>query len=262
MTADQARARTALVAVLIALTGLVVIEASDLARTVDSRVLDAMVAHRSPWWTGAAKVVTDSGASPFAYPLAVVVALVVGLRTGRWRVAVAAPVVLVLGVLSRLLLSTVVRDGRPPAAVRLVPVGGFSFPSGHAASSALLAGALIWLIAQTGVRRPVRLALDVILGLWALSVAVTRLYLGVHWVTDIVGSWLLAAAWLTLLPLVTPRWTVDERQASGPDPPGGFAADRPLADGPGEGPVDEDAPEARTARDGRGPPDEARECGG
>jgi len=91
-----------------------------------------------------------------------------------------------------------------------VPVSGFSFPSGHATSSALLAGALIWLIAQTGVRRPVWLAVSGILGLWALSVAVTRLYL---------GSWLLAAAWLILLPLVAAHSL--PRAVTAPQPPDG-----------------------------------------
>jgi membrane-associated phospholipid phosphatase len=220
MTAVPGRGRAvpALAAVLIALAGLVAVEVADLAHAVDGKVLDALLAHRSPWWTDTATTVTNTGASPFAYPVALVATLIVGLRTGRWRAALAAPVVLVLGVLSRLLLSIVVRDDRPPAALQLVPVSGFSFPSGHATSSALLAGALIWLIAQSGVRRPVRLALTTILGLWALSVAVTRLYLGVHWITDIVGSWLLAAAWLTLLPLVAPPSMVDERRPPNAQP--------------------------------------------
>jgi membrane-associated phospholipid phosphatase len=224
---DRSRALFALAAVLIALAALVAVEAADLARAVDSAVLDALVAHRGPRWTEAATTVTNTGASPFAYPVALVTAAVVGLRPGRWRAAVAAPVVLVLGVLSRLLLSIVVRDERPPAALHLVPVSGFSFPSGHASSSALLAGALIWLMAQTGLRRPVRLALSTILALWALAVAVSRIYLGVHWVSDIAGSWLLAAAWLTLLPLLAPRPSVDGgrpparlREPGGPDPDG------------------------------------------
>ena len=216
VAADRGRALIALIAVTTALAGLVAVEAADLARAVDGEVLEALIARRSTWWTGAAKVVTNTGASPFAYPVALVAALIVGLRTRRWRAALAAPVVLVLGVLSRLLLSIVIRDDRPPAALWLVPVSGFSFPSGHAASSALLAGALIWLIAQTGVRRPVRPAVSGIVGLWALSVAVTRLYLGVHWITDILGSWLLAAVWLTLLPLVAPPPTVDERRPASP----------------------------------------------
>jgi undecaprenyl-diphosphatase len=206
---DRHRALIALAMVLTALAVLTAVELADLARTVDSRVLDAFVARRSPGWTSAAKVVTDTGTSPFAYPVAVVAALAVGLRTGRWRAAVAAPIVLVLGVLSRLLLSIIVRDDRPPVELQLVPVSGFSFPSGHAAASALLAGALIWLITQTRIRRPIRLTLYGLLGLWALLVAATRLYLGVHWITDIAGSWLLAAAWLSLLPLL----------AREPDPP-------------------------------------------
>jgi membrane-associated phospholipid phosphatase len=213
--ADRRRALFALAAVMVALAVLVAVEVADLAHAVDTTVLDALVADRGPRLTEAATTVTNTGASPFAYPVAIVTAVIVGLRTGRWRAAVAAPVVLALGVLSRLLLSIVVRDERPPAALHLVPVSGFSFPSGHAASSALLAGALIWLIAQTNLRRPVRLALSTILALWALAVAASRLYLGVHWVSDIAGSWLLAAAWLALLPLLAPRPPVDAGRPDG-----------------------------------------------
>jgi membrane-associated phospholipid phosphatase len=213
---DRSRLLIALAAVLTALTLLAAAEAADLAHSVDSGVLDALVAHRSSWLTKVSKVVTDTGASPFTYPVVVVGALIVGRRTGRWRAALAAPVVLVLGVLSRLLLSIVVRDERPSAELQLVPVSGFSFPSGHAAASALLAGALVWLIAQAGVRRPLRLTLTAVLALWALLVATTRLYLGVHWITDVVGSWLLAAAWLILLPLVSPgSWRLFEAGALG-----------------------------------------------
>ena len=197
------RGRVSTVVLLVAaLAVMVAIEVADLARSLDSAVLNAFIRHRTPSWTSTATALTNTGASPFAYPVAISAAAVVWFRTRQWRPAVAAPIVLILGVLSRLLLSILVRDDRPPVTFWLVPVGGFSFPSGHAAASALLAGTLIWLVGRAGVRRSIRLTLNGLLGAWALLVGLTRLYLGVHWITDIVGSWLLAAAWLNLLPLV------------------------------------------------------------
>lgn len=183
-------------------------ELADLLTQVDNSVLDALVEHRTARWTGLATALTNTGASPFTYPLVAVAGLAVAWRTKRWRPGVVALVVVVLGVLSRLLLSVLVADARPNQDLWLVAVGGYSFPSGHAAASALLAGALIWLAGRAGLTGVPRLVLGVVLLGWAFLVGVSRLYLGVHWVSDVVGSWLLAAAWVCALPLLDAgRWT-------------------------------------------------------
>lgn len=196
--------RVVVAGLVVALALLTAAELADLLTQVDSAVLDALVAHRSARSTGLATAVTNTGASPFTYPLVAVAGLVVASRTKRWRPGVVALAVVVLGVLSRLLLSVLVADPRPDPGLWLVPVGGYSFPSGHAAASALLAGALIWLAGRAGLPRGPRLGLGVVLLSWAFLVGLSRLYLGVHWVSDVVGSWLLAAAWLAALPLLDP----------------------------------------------------------
>ena len=121
------------------------------------------------------------------------------LRTKLWWPGLTALAVALVGVLSRLGLATAVSDARPPRADWLVAVQGFSFPSGHAATSALVAGTLSWLLFLLVRGRAGRLAIVVGLGGWALLVAVSRMYLGVHWVSDVLGSWLLAGAWLAVL---------------------------------------------------------------
>ena len=189
-------------------------ELADLLVHVDNGVLDALVARRTAGWTGFATAVTNTGASPFTYPLVAIAGLVVARRTRRWRPGVVALAVVVLGVLSRLLLSVLVRDTRPDQDLWLVPVGGFSFPSGHAAASALLAGTLIWLVGRAGLPRLPRIGFGIVLLGWAFLVGVSRLYLGVHWVSDVVGSWLLAAAWVCALPLLDPV-RGDRREAGG-----------------------------------------------
>lgn len=178
--------------------------ASEAFHGVDSAVLRFVVAHRTGWISSTARVITDTGTSPLLYPLVALAGLSVRLRTGRWAPGVAALVVVVAGVLSRLGLSRLVRDGRPPSGDWLVQVHGFSFPSGHATTSTLTAGALGWLLAQAVESGWVRRAGFLVLASWALLVSLSRVYLGVHWITDIVGSWLLAAAWLAGL-LATSR---------------------------------------------------------
>ena len=194
--------RAIVAGLVVGLALLTAVELADLLVHVDKAVLDTLVAHRTARWTALATAVTRTGASPFTYPLVAVAGLVVARRTRRWWPGVVALGVVVLGVLSRLLLSVLVTDARPNQELWLVPVGGYSFPSGHAAASVLLAGALIWLAGRAGLPRRPRLVLGSVLLGWAFLVGLSRLYLGVHWVSDVVGSWLLAAAWLAALPLL------------------------------------------------------------
>jgi membrane-associated phospholipid phosphatase len=205
--------RVVAVGLVVALALLTAVELADLLVHVDGAVMDALVAHRTARWTSLATAVTDTGASPFTYPLVAIAGLVTALRTRRWRPGVVALAVLGLGVFSRLLLSLLVGDARPAIELRLVAVSGYSFPSGHATASALLAGTLVWLAGRAGLPPRPRLVLGAVLLGWALLVGVSRLYLGVHWVSDVVGSWLLAAAWLSALPLLDPNRR-DQRPAA------------------------------------------------
>ena len=179
------------------LTGLEVV--SNAATGLDSAVRSWVLAHRSGVVTPTARALTYTGTSALLYPLVALAGLAVRLRTGRWAPAVAALTVVVTGVLSRLALSKLVRDPRPPRADWLVSAGGFSFPSGHAATSALVAGALAWLLAGVIRSRWARTVLVLGCAAWAALVSLSRIYLGVHWISDVIGSWLLAGAWLAAL---------------------------------------------------------------
>jgi undecaprenyl-diphosphatase len=187
-----------------AVTGFVVLTGAELADRgpagADSAVLSWMLAHRgSDAVTAAALAVTHSGASVALFPLVALVGLAVGLKTRRWWPGVVALAVAGIGVLSRFLLSTVVRDARPPRADWLTVVHGYSYPSGHTATSALIAGTLAWLVLRVLSAGWARLVVAVALAAWAVLVGLSRLYLGVHWVSDVIGGWLLSAAWLAVL---------------------------------------------------------------
>ena len=100
--------RAIVAGLVVGLALLTAVELADLLVHVDNAVLDALVAHRTARWTAFATAVTNTGASPFTYPLVAVAGLVVARRTRRWRPGVVALGVVVLGVLSRLLLSVLV----------------------------------------------------------------------------------------------------------------------------------------------------------
>ncbi|MEW1722129.1 phosphatase PAP2 family protein [Streptomyces sp. NPDC093109] len=165
---------------------------------LDRDALDWSLRHRPGGWASAARAVTDTGTGVFPYACAVLTGLSAG-RTARQRLGGAA------GALAFLLAGQALRYGvmsalarpRPPVADWATSASAFSFPSGHATTSALMAGLLVWGVARRG-RTVLTYALCALVVCWAVAVGLTRIYLGVHWATDVLGGWLFAGAWIGL----------------------------------------------------------------
>jgi undecaprenyl-diphosphatase len=88
-----------------------------------------------------------------------------------------------------------------PLVPHLTNASGPSWPSGHAGNSAALYGALALIALSTGglaARRARRGAQALVASLLAL-IGLSRVYLGVHYLTDVLAAWLLVAGWLTVL---------------------------------------------------------------
>ena len=143
--------------------------------------------HRAPV-IGIATFVTDLGTVPVLLPLLLLAGVVAARRTGSWWFVVAGPVLLFAGQLVRLVAMVLVDRPRPPMQDWARYASGTSFPSGHTTTSALAYTLLLLLLApsvRSGAGRAV-LAIG-LLGVAGL-VGVSRVVLGVHWPTDVLGG--------------------------------------------------------------------------
>ena len=145
-----------------------------------------------------AQAFTAAGSEVVVGGLALVVLLVLVVRG---RLARAATFALGMGgsVVLTVVLKLWVARARPPAVDRL---GAFdptwSFPSGHTLNSTVLLALLVWLL-WAGASRGGRAGLVLLAAVLALGVAASRVYLGYHWTTDVVASFLVGLGWLSVV---------------------------------------------------------------
>ncbi|WP_018500614.1 phosphatase PAP2 family protein [Parafrankia discariae] len=152
-----------------------------------------VLAHRNPGMSDVVVAVTDTGAGACAYSLAALAGALAAPRWRRWWLgAVTGVAALLLGQLLRTSLAVIVGRARPPVADWITHPSGFAFPSGHTTTSALVAAGLAAVLYRRARRRSTRAAAVAVPGVWAFAVGLSRIYLGVHWPTDVFAGWLLA----------------------------------------------------------------------
>lgn len=83
-----------------------------------------------------------------------------------------------------------------PSVEHLVEASGKSFPSGHSSGSMLFFGTLIFLMPKLIANKNIRLAVQILLGFLILMIGTSRIYVGVHYPTDVLGGFLIGASWL------------------------------------------------------------------
>ncbi|WP_187908604.1 phosphatase PAP2 family protein [Helicobacter pylori] len=126
------------------------------------------------------------------------IALLISLWFGfQKRIALALwffPSIL-LGEITLKLLKHLVARPRPVTNGELALAHGFSFPSGHALASALFYGSLALLLYYSNANARIKTIGAIILFFWIFLMAYDRVYLGVHYPSDVLGGFLLGIAW-------------------------------------------------------------------
>ncbi len=188
--------------------------------TIDMAVFDAIRPYISSCLTGFMRFITFLGTHLFLIPAnLVLIAYFLFIRKHRWY-SIKVPVVAIGSVSLMLGLKTLFSRLRPTDPL-LAEVKGFSFPSGHAMSAMTFYGLLIYLVYRY-IKDPVwKWVLIVLLSLLILLIGVSRVYLRVHYATDVVGGFAMGIIWLVVALWATRRIEMLVRSARAERPEAG-----------------------------------------
>ncbi|TLQ47320.1 phosphatase PAP2 family protein [Streptomyces marianii] len=158
-------------------------------RTVAVELHESALAE--PGLTEANRILSDWVWDPWTMR-ALVVGVVLGLLwRGERLPALWLAAASLLGSAVQQILKVLVGRQRPVWAEPVDSAHYAAFPSGHAMTATVTCGLLLWLLARTGAGPGLRRTAALLSAVSVLGVGFTRLYLGVHWLTDVLAGWLL-----------------------------------------------------------------------
>ncbi|WP_298670691.1 phosphatase PAP2 family protein [uncultured Sphingomonas sp.] len=147
--------------------------------------------------------------------LILVVLAVMGylFASGRAAQAIRLAVMIALGTSLSFIIKPLFGRTRPDVVAHWAPFSDASFPSGHAANSAIVYLSLAAFAAAHVSRAGSRFYLMALAFMIAVLIGLSRLYLGVHWPTDVFAGWLIGAAWALVVAFTDRRIRVTIRRA-------------------------------------------------
>ena len=209
-------AASAAVATLLLLAGIV---ARGMTQRFDERVLDWLAQYRTPKLDEIMLEITSLGDGTVLIMLAAVVSVFLWLTRHRWSVYVLLVGVIGGQVVSKLLKEAFDRD-RPSVIEWIGQASSPSFPSGHAMGAFIAYGALAYIATRLELTPALRLFTWVVAALLIGSIGVSRMYLGVHYPSDVLAGFIAGLAWLgfvgasmTAVRFFAPRGPQTERDA-------------------------------------------------
>jgi len=165
----------------------------------DARLLRDVTDYRTGWLTTLATAVTDLALGPVVYGVLAVLGVAVWRRTRLWGPPAGAVALLAAGQLTRLAINWWIARPRPAPALWLTHPHGYAYPSGHTMNATLgygLAALLLLRLLPPGkLRTAIVTAAAAVL---AAGVGLSRIYLGVHWPSDVAGAWAFGLTFLAL----------------------------------------------------------------
>lgn len=173
---------------------------------IDEIICNLVGSIQTGWLTDIFKVITVLGNTKTIIAVNALI-IVITLFTRRFKLFVLPIASICSGAFNTALKYLFSRPR--PVGIELIAQGGFSYPSGHSAISALFYGALVYLLMKSNFKyKKLLMILPIIL---MILIPLSRIYLGVHYLSDIIGGFSLGFSILSLILIIFDKVTTKER---------------------------------------------------
>jgi undecaprenyl-diphosphatase len=206
--------------------GLAVMVSVDLTDAFDASIIGLVRAPQLNGVLAPLRWITDLGSTAAVAALAIVSALL-GPLIGTWRSGLGGAMAITLASLGNSAFKIGIARERPSLLEPVIVERGFSFPSGHSALGMVAYGVLAVVVSRSSLPRAARVAIVVTLGLLVALIGLSRIWLGVHYPTDVLAGWTAGAVVVLVYAAVTRPWSpapgvapaAEDQAAPRSDPP-------------------------------------------
>ena len=160
----------------------------------DSVVYNFLVDNRNNVLNNFFKIITQFGSALFL--IIITILCVIFIRDKKYKILIPANLITI--VIINIVLKNFFLRPRPNE-LRLIEETGYSFPSGHAMASTAFYGLLIYIVHEKVENKILRNTICIMLGLLILLISISRIYVGVHYTSDVIAGTCFSIAYLILI---------------------------------------------------------------
>ncbi len=159
----------------------------------DGIIYNFLLNHRNNILNNFFKIMTNFGSAEFLIPLTIL--CIICIKNKKYKIML--PVNLIVIASLNIILKNVFVRQRPNE-LRLIEETGYSFPSGHAMASTAVYGLLLYIVFREVKNKKIRNIACILLAILIFIIDMSRIYVGVHYASDVIAGTCLSIAYLIL----------------------------------------------------------------
>ncbi|QHE53898.1 phosphatase PAP2 family protein [Pontibacillus sp. HMF3514] len=181
---------------------------------IDAATTEFINSISTPWIVNAMGLITEAGSVMFLTIASIILAIYLFFFSSfsRWVTVFFAINMGGISALTKILKLSYAR--KRPSVLEKYDGTGFSFPSGHTTGSIVFYGFIIYLVTVSHLGKRLKWSLNIFIALFALCIGISRLFLGVHFITDVMAGISFGLSWLLIciMALEITLWNQRRRQ--------------------------------------------------
>lgn len=159
---------------------------------IDQSIYNTIIKLKSDISTQLFKIITFFASIRFMIIISIIILLIKKIKNRH---------LIIINILSDVILNLFLKNifkRTRPLDIMLIKEKGYSFPSGHTMIATIFYGFIIYLIAKSNISKNIKIITITSLTILILLIGISRIYLGVHYATDVIGGYLISISYLIL----------------------------------------------------------------